>query len=168
MRLSNFWTFFFCYLAALSLTPSSEACLYCLFVFVPLSLNVGFLVKNGKESVCNVGDLGSIPGLGITPGGGHGKLLQYFCLENSMGREAWQATCSPWGHNVRQDWMIFYSLHFIFLNIYLIKLFEFSSLLWCVKSNISDIYFISSIKRRNSIKGKWLFKNNNNSSKNYI
>ena len=38
----------------------------------------------GKESACNVGDLGSIPGLGRSPGEGKGYLLQYSGLENSM------------------------------------------------------------------------------------
>ena len=38
----------------------------------------------GKESTCNVGDLGSIPGLGRSPGEGNGYLLQYSSLENSM------------------------------------------------------------------------------------
>jgi len=38
----------------------------------------------GKESSCNVGDLGSIPGLGRSPGEGKGYPLQYSCLENSM------------------------------------------------------------------------------------
>ena len=46
----------------------------------------------GKESAFNAGDLGSIPGLGRSPGEGNGKPLQYSCLENPMGREAWQAT----------------------------------------------------------------------------
>ena len=46
----------------------------------------------GKESVCNVGDLGSVPGLGKSPGGGHGSPLQYSCLENPMDRGAWWAT----------------------------------------------------------------------------
>ena len=45
-----------------------------------------------KESVCNAGDLGSIPGLGRSPGGGHGTPLQCSCLENLMDRGAWQAT----------------------------------------------------------------------------
>ena len=40
---------------------------------------------------CSVGDLGSIPGLGRSPGGGHGNSLQYSCLENPMDRRAWQA-----------------------------------------------------------------------------
>ena len=45
--------------------------------------------SDGKESACNAGDLGSIPVLGKSPGGGNGNPLQYSCLENSM---AWQAT----------------------------------------------------------------------------
>ena len=46
----------------------------------------------GKESACNVGDLGSIPGLERFPGEGNGNPLQYSCLENPMDRGAWQAT----------------------------------------------------------------------------
>ena len=45
----------------------------------------------GKSSVCNAGDLGSIPRLGISPGEGNGNPLQYSCLENSMDRGAWQS-----------------------------------------------------------------------------
>ena len=40
--------------------------------------------SDGKESACNVGDLGSIPGLGRSPGEGNGNPLQYSGLENSM------------------------------------------------------------------------------------
>ena len=47
--------------------------------------------SDGKESVCNAGDLGSIPGLGRSPGGGNGNPLQYSCLENPMDRGAWWA-----------------------------------------------------------------------------
>ena len=43
-------------------------------------------------SACNAGDLGSIPGLGKSPGERNGNPLQYSCLENPMDREAWQAT----------------------------------------------------------------------------
>ena len=45
----------------------------------------------GKESICNAGDLGSISGLGRSPGEGNGNLLQYSCLEDSMDRGAGQA-----------------------------------------------------------------------------
>ena len=47
--------------------------------------------SDGKESACNVGDLGLIPGLGRSPGGGHGNPVQYSCLENPMDRGAWWA-----------------------------------------------------------------------------
>ena len=44
--------------------------------------------SDGKESTYNVGDLGSIPGLGKSRGGGHGNPLQYFCLENPHGERS--------------------------------------------------------------------------------
>ena len=53
----------------------------------------GFLgSSDDKESTCNAGDLGSIPGLGRSPGEGNGNPLEYSGLENSMDRKAWQAT----------------------------------------------------------------------------
>ena len=48
--------------------------------------------SNGKESACNVGDAGLIPGSGRFPGKGNVYPLQYSCLENSMDRAAWWAT----------------------------------------------------------------------------
>ena len=45
-----------------------------------------------KDTPTNAGDVGWIPGLGRSPGGGHGNPLQYSCLENPMGRGAGQAT----------------------------------------------------------------------------
>ena len=44
--------------------------------------------SDGKESACNAGDLGSIPGLGRSPGEGSNYPLQYSCPENSMDRGA--------------------------------------------------------------------------------
>ena len=46
----------------------------------------------GKESACNAGEPGLIPGLGRSPGEGNGNPLQYSCLENLMDKEAWHAT----------------------------------------------------------------------------
>ena len=45
--------------------------------------------SDGKASACNAGDLGSIPGLGRSPGLGNGNSLQYSCLENPMDGGAW-------------------------------------------------------------------------------
>ena len=45
-----------------------------------------------KASACNAGDLGSILGLGRSPGEGNGNPLQYFCLENPLDGGAWWAT----------------------------------------------------------------------------
>ena len=53
--------------------------------------------SDGKESACNAGDLGLIPGLGRSPGGGLGNLLQYSCLENPHEQRN-LASCSLWGH----------------------------------------------------------------------
>ena len=47
--------------------------------------------SSGKESTCNAGDLGLIPGLGTSPGEGKGYPLQYSCLEDPMDRGTWRA-----------------------------------------------------------------------------
>ena len=51
---------------------------------------------DGKESACGEGDLGLIPGLGRSPGGGLGNPLQYSYLENPQGPRS-LVGCSPWG-----------------------------------------------------------------------
>ena len=64
-------------------------------------MHMGFLAGSvGKESSCNEGDLGSVPGLGRSSGGGHGNPFQYSCLENPKDRGAWQATV----HGVTKSW----------------------------------------------------------------
>ena len=55
--------------------------------------------SDSKESPCNRGDLGSIPGLGRSPGGGHGNPLQYSCLEHPHGQRS-LVGYSPWGHRI--------------------------------------------------------------------
>ena len=57
------------------------------------------MVKNLPANAGNISDAGSIPGLGRSPGGGHGNPLQYSSLENPMDRGAWQATV----HSVAQS-----------------------------------------------------------------
>ena len=45
-------------------------------------------ISTGKESACKAGDLSSIPGLGRSPGGGHGNPLQYPCMESPHGQRS--------------------------------------------------------------------------------
>ena len=59
------------------------------------------IVANGKESACNAGDLGSIPGSEYPLEKGNGDPLQYSCLENSMDRGAWRATV----HGITKSWI---------------------------------------------------------------
>ena len=64
--------------------------------------------SDSKESPCNAGDLGSIPGLGRSPEEGNGNPLQYFCLKNSMDRGVWLATV----HGVMKKGTWLSDLHF--------------------------------------------------------
>ena len=57
------------------------------------------MVKNLPANAGDIRDSGSIPGLGKSPGGGHGNRLQYSCLENPKDRGAWKATV----HRVTQS-----------------------------------------------------------------
>ena len=50
------------------------------------------MIKSLPANAGDIRDVGSIPGSGMYPGGGHGNPLQYSCLENPMDREAWWAT----------------------------------------------------------------------------
>ena len=79
--------------------------MYYTTIYYLVVINMGFLGgSNGKESTCNVGDLGSTPGLGRSPGEGHGNPLQYSCLENPHGQRS-LAGYSPWGsQRVGHDW----------------------------------------------------------------
>ena len=65
--------------------------------------------SGGKESACNAGDPGLIPGSGRSTAEGNGNPLQYSCLENSMDRGAWQATV----HDAR-SWTRLGNEHFVF------------------------------------------------------
>ena len=57
-----------------------------------LGFPVVLLIKNPPANAGDVRDMGFIPGLGRSPGGGHGNQLQHSCLENPMDRGALQAT----------------------------------------------------------------------------
>ena len=57
--------------------------------YVYSQYELGFGGLDGKESACNAGTLGLIPGLRRSPGEGNGYPFQYSCIENPMDREAW-------------------------------------------------------------------------------
>ena len=61
---------------------------------------VALVVKNPLANAGDMRGLGSVPGWGRSPGGGHGNPLQCPCLENPMDRGAWQAAC----HGVTKNW----------------------------------------------------------------
>ena len=61
---------------------------------------VALVVKNPPANAGDIRDVGSIPGSGRSPGGGHGNPLQYSCLENPLDRGAWWATV----HRVAKSW----------------------------------------------------------------
>ena len=69
--------------------------------------------SDGKESACHAGDLGSIPGLGRSPGGGHGNPLQYSFLENPHIQRS-LVGYSPWGC---KELDMTEQLHFLFLSL---------------------------------------------------
>ena len=75
----------------------------CPFLFIEFPIcDVGLGLPSwlsGKESACNVGGLGSIPGSGRSPGEGNGNPLQHSCLGNPMDRGTWWATV----HGVTQS-----------------------------------------------------------------
>ena len=61
-----------------------------------LNCGTSLVAQTVKASAYNVGDTGSIPGLGRSPGEGNGNPLQGSCLKNPIDGGAWRAT-SPWG-----------------------------------------------------------------------
>ena len=62
-----------------------------MYVYIGVS-HVVLVVKNPPANAGDIRDAGLIPGLGRSPGEGHGNPLQYSCLENLMDRGAWQIT----------------------------------------------------------------------------
>ena len=86
-------------------------------------------VSAGKESACNAGDLGSIPGLGRSPGEGKGYPLQYSGMENSMDYTV---------HGVTKSWTRLSNLHFFSLSFPF--LFNFIDFIMTSIKNMFGIY----------------------------
>ena len=59
-------------------------------------------MKTSPANAADIGDAGSVPGSGRSPGGGHGNPLQCSCLENPHGQRS-LAGYSPWGRRVGHD-----------------------------------------------------------------
>ena len=97
----------------------SAETLYCMLKFSVLvlsrNMNNPHDGSDSKESACNAGDLGSIPGSGRSPGEGNSYPLQYSRLESSMDREAWWTTA----HRVtnKSDMTERLTLHFHLINV---------------------------------------------------
>ena len=96
-------TWAYCFLEELV----AMSCGYLVLVWFPPPLPCGG--SDGKASAYNVGNLGSIPGSGRSPGEGNGNPLQYSCLENPMDRGAWLATVMGL-QRVEHNWAT--SLHY--------------------------------------------------------
>ena len=72
------------------------------FVTYPRVSQMVLVVKNWPANAGDLRDMGSIPGLGRSPGEGHGNPLQYSCLRSPIDRGAWQATV----HGVAKSWIL--------------------------------------------------------------
>ena len=87
---------------------------------VSLLYKVALVIKNPPANEGDTRDMGSIPGSERAPGGGHGNLLQYSCLEKSMDRGAWQAYSlwgpKSWTHH-SSTWLV-QSLTYRYLNTF--------------------------------------------------
>ena len=95
-------------------------CMCVLYVCVCVCVCIGFPgVSEVKPSACSARDLGSILGLGRSPGEENGNPLQYSCLENPMHEEAWWATV----HGVRKSRTrlsdLTHSLIYVYICVYI-------------------------------------------------
>ena len=94
----------------------------------------GSVVKNPPSSVRDTGYVGLIPGLGLSPGGGHSNPLQCSCLDNPMDREAWWAIV----HRVAKSWSDWACMHTLTAHSlwHFIKFFQ--STKWINSVTVSD------------------------------
>ena len=98
--------------------------------------------SDGKETACNAGDLGLIPGSGRVPGEGNGNPLQYSYLENPKDRGAWQATVHGVTKSQTQlsDWTEWLKQEMARVNIHILRI---SKLKWTGMGEFnSDDYYI--------------------------
>ena len=99
----------FCCTWGLLPSPPGSTIMVWVFITSFSSVAVSPGGSDGKESACNVGDLGLIPGLGRSCGEGNSYPLQYSVLQDSMDRKAWQATV--YGVSKSQTWLSDFHTH---------------------------------------------------------
>ena len=110
--------------------------------------------SDGKESACNAGDLGSISGLGRSPGEENGNPLQYSCLENPMDRRNWWAV----GHGGHielgtTEWLSLSNFHTQTNHRHMEMAVVGGRLPYCLSSNSQDITLMDR-KRRSSLQSR--------------
>ena len=112
-----------------------------------------------KASACNVGDLGSIPGSGRSPGEGNGNTLPYSCLENPMDRGAWWATVHG-SQRVGHDWAtsLFFSPQTVTLCV--LSMSVLGHLVWFPKATVWTLPKIDRVIKAKKLRRKGHQKNN--------
>ena len=134
-------------------------------LFFPLTIGLGELWfsqwLSSKESACNAGDAGWIPGSGRWLGGGNGNLHQYSCLENPMDREAWWATVHRAAKN--QTWLKHLSMHMHLPRLKDIKIKHIKPITRGRNTGNILLQQLTSITVKNfSVTAKWIIKYCNN------
>ena len=107
---------------------------------------------SGKESACQAGDTGLIPGSGRSSGEGNGKLLQYSCLENPMDRGAWRATVHGVAESDMTEWLsLSLSVVFSFSFQWIYILPDISSISLNISPIISVVFLLYITKKKKSL-----------------
>ena len=122
--------------------PSQSPCWCQLLWLLPTMDFLGS--SDGKESACNAGDPGSIPGLGRTPEEGNSYPLQYSCPESSMDRGAWRAAVHGVTESGTSEWLTLITLFLVF-----------TVMLW-VRDNHHHSYFINGVNHGPGRLSIWL------------